>query len=51
MLAMHGIELVPFLMEGVALNDELMQGDSIHPNAAGQPIMLENVWDVLEDAL
>lgn len=47
----HDIALVPFLMDGVALNAELMQGDSIHPNAEAQPVMLENVWRVLEDEL
>jgi len=41
------VPLVPFLQDGVALHDELMQGDRIHPNDAGQPIMLDNVWPVL----
>lgn len=47
----YEIALVPFLMEGVALNSKLMQGDRIHPNAEAQPVMLENVWSVLEDVL
>lgn len=47
----YDIALVPFLMEGVALNSRLMQGDRIHPNAEAQPVMLENVWSVLEDVL
>jgi len=45
------IPFVDFLMEGVALHPELMQGDSIHPNAAGQQIMFENVWGVLAELL
>jgi acyl-CoA thioesterase-1 len=45
------IPFVDFLMEGVALHPELMQGDSIHPNAAGQQIMFENVWAVLAELL
>jgi acyl-CoA thioesterase-1 len=31
----------------VALKPELMQGDGIHPNAAGQKIVFTNVWRVL----
>ena len=48
---LYGIPLVEFLLEGVALRPELMQGDSIHPNAAGQPIIFENVWRVLSELL
>ena len=36
--------LVPFLLEGVADQQELFQADRIHPTAAAQPIMLNNVW-------
>ena len=43
----YRIPLAPFLLEGVAGNKELMQQDGIHVRAAGQPIMLENVWRVL----
>lgn len=38
------VPLVPFLMEGVALDNRYMQADGLHPNAAGQPRLLENVW-------
>ncbi len=38
------VPLVPFLLEGVALDQNLMQADGMHPNAAGQPRLLENVW-------
>lgn len=40
--------LIPFLLEGVATNLELMQDDLIHPNAAGQPGLLANVWAELK---
>jgi len=43
--------LVPFLLEGVAGNDDLNQEDHIHPTAAGQRILAENVWRVLEPVL
>ena len=42
---------VPFLLEGVALNPELIQGDGIHPRAEAQPHLLENVWPYLEPLL
>ena len=39
--------LIPFLMDGVAAVDELMQDDGLHPKAEGQPGLLENVWPIL----
>lgn len=44
-----GAALVPFLLEGVALSEEggLMQDDGIHPTAAAQVLLLDNVWKVL----
>jgi acyl-CoA thioesterase-1 len=43
----YHIAFVPFLMDGVALDPARMQADHVHPNAQGQPEMLENVWPVL----
>jgi acyl-CoA thioesterase I len=40
--------LVPYLLEGVAGDPSLNLADGIHPNAAGQKILAENVWRVLE---
>ena len=40
--------LVPYLLEGVGGKPDLNLGDGIHPNAAGQKILAENVWRVLE---
>ena len=45
------IPLVPFFLEGVALDPALMQDDGIHPNALAQPRLLENVWPALEPLL
>jgi acyl-CoA thioesterase I len=45
------VELVPFLLDQVALNPELMQADGIHANAKGQARMLENVWAKLKPLL
>lgn len=36
--------LVPFFMQGVATESRYMQEDGIHPNSAGQPLLLANVW-------
>jgi len=38
------IALVPFMLEGVPDTPEMVQPDNIHPTAAAQPIMMENVW-------
>lgn len=43
----HGVTLVPFLLEGVAGNPDLIQADGLHPTAAAQTKILENVWPVL----
>src|SRR5438874_2230998 len=40
--------LVPYLLQGVAGEPSLNLPDGIHPNAAGQKILAENVWAVLE---
>ena len=40
--------LVPYLLQGVAGDPTLNLPDGIHPNAAGQKILAENVWRVLE---
>jgi len=45
------IPLIPFLLEGVAGNDRLMQNDGIHPVAEAQQRILENVWPTLESLL
>lgn len=45
------LPLVPFLLDGVALEEELMQSDGIHPTAAAQPRILENVWPQLAPLL
>lgn len=41
-------ELVPFLLAGVAGIDSLNQDDGLHPTPAGQRIVAENVWKVIE---
>ena len=45
------LPLVPFLLNGIALNPQLMQADGIHPNELGQPKLLDNVWPALKPLL
>ncbi len=42
---------LPFLLEGIATRPDLMQNDGIHPTAAAQPLILDNVWAILPEAL
>lgn len=42
---------LPFLLEGVAQREQLMQSDGLHPTAAAQPLILENVWPLVRKAL
>lgn len=45
--ATEQVPAVPFLLEGVINRPEWMQADALHPNAKGQPKLLENIWPVL----
>ena len=42
---------VPFLLEEVALAENLMQDDGIHPTAEAQPMLLDAVWTHLQPLL
>jgi acyl-CoA thioesterase-1 len=39
--------LVPFLLESVALDSARMQEDGLHPNALGEPAVLDTLWPQL----
>ena len=45
------LPLVPFLLEGVAMDWSLMQSDGLHPTAEAQPMILDTVWAVLQPIL
>jgi acyl-CoA thioesterase I len=43
--------LIPYFLEGVGGDPALNQWDRVHPNAAGQRVLAENVWRSLERLL
>jgi acyl-CoA thioesterase-1 len=47
----HRLPLIPFFLENVALDPQLIQADGIHPTAEAQPKLLANVWPVLKPEL
>jgi acyl-CoA thioesterase I len=47
----NDLPLVPFLLESVAGNNELMQSDGIHPTANAQPLIVQNVLPSLRAML
>ena len=47
----HGVEFLPFLLDGVATKRELNQADGIHPNAEGTRIMTDNIYSALAPLL
>lgn len=49
--AANNLVYLPFLLEGIAEDPNLMQADGIHPTAAAQPLILQNVLDILPPEL
>ncbi len=47
----NGLAFVPFLIDGIPQQPELMQNDGIHPKAEAQSMILDNVWMELEPML
>lgn len=43
--------LVPFFMDGIAVDRNQFQADGIHPNEQAQPALLNNVWAALRPIL
>jgi acyl-CoA thioesterase I len=43
--------LVPFLLDGVALDPAQMQEDGLHPVASAEPKVLQTVWNQLQPLL
>jgi len=47
----QSVEIIPFLLEGVAGNPELNLPDGIHPTSDGQQIVAQTVWKHLRPLL
>lgn len=47
----HSAAFVPFILENVALEPGMMQRDGIHPTAAAQGRILNNIWPYLEQLI
>lgn len=45
------VQVVPLLLNNVDSQQELFQADGVHPVAKAEPLMLDNVWTVLEKML
>jgi Lysophospholipase L1 and related esterases len=47
----YNADIIPFLLDGVAGIPSLNLSDGKHPNARGQKIVRDNVWDIIEPKL
>lgn len=45
------VQLVPFLLAGIADKPDMFQADQLHPNQQAQPVLLDNVWPTLKPLL
>lgn len=45
------ISYVPFMLKGIALEEEYFQADRLHPTAEAQPKILDNIWEKLQTIL
>ncbi|MEM8499818.1 MAG: arylesterase [Pseudomonadota bacterium] len=47
----YDLALLPFLLEGIGRNKDMMQADGIHPNKGAQSLILKNVLSKLPQPL
>lgn len=47
----YKVAFMPFILEGIALDKKYNQPDGIHPNAAGEVIMTDNIYKSLQPLL
>lgn len=45
------LPFVPFILDGIALDPDLMQEDGIHPKAEAQKLIVDNIWPHLKPML
>lgn len=47
----NNLPLIPTIMDKIGGNEELMQGDGLHPTPEGHKVIAETMWEVLEDII
>lgn len=47
----HGVALLPFLLEPIAMDRDAFQADNLHPVADAQPKLRDHVWPALAPLL
>jgi acyl-CoA thioesterase-1 len=47
----YDVIFYPFFLDGLALNDDLLQADGIHPNAKGVKVIVDNMLPKVEEML
>lgn len=47
----NDLPLIPMILDKIGGNENLIQGDGIHPTPEGHQVIAENVWDKLEPRL
>lgn len=47
----YHLPFIPLLLEGLEADPKYRQADNIHPNEEAQPVILDNVWKILEAQL
>ena len=47
----YDLSFLPFVLKGVHDQPGLMLSDDLHPSVKGQPVILDNIWPVLEPML
>ena len=47
----HGVALLPFLLEPIAMDRDAFQADNLHPVAEAQPKLRDHVWPALAPLL
>jgi len=47
----YNVPLVPFMLNGFATDSSYFQNDHLHPTAAAQPLILDNIWPYLQPML
>jgi acyl-CoA thioesterase-1 len=47
----YGVPLIPFFLDGVALDPALMQADGIHPTGEGYRVIVDRIWPIIRPVL